>query len=325
MNKIIVSIIAIALFTGCSLREYYKPDKKHFVDKEINVKKDLNSEITYFTKDVATLENGEVLPQKTKLPKDFVAIDENLAKKGDTLKVGDREIKFEKLIINATQNKNLVAILFADNHFELYDLNQNKSVATANFGDFLASRKFIAKPYFYKDLLLIPTLNGKMIVFDIKSKKIVRSVVVTQKDYFNNVIYLGVKKDSLIVASRDSILVITPNMVFNKSYNIKHILVSDYNIYLFTIEGDVVKLNLVLKPLKKVSFKYANIIAPVFVGKYIYFVENGKDSYLIRMNRKLDHIKVYPLDSPDLSEVNTFVKNGVLYIGDKYINLKDIK
>ena len=326
MKKIILSsIVGIALFTGCSLREYYKPDKKHFVDKEISVDKELNSEIKYFNKDVATLKNGEVLPTKQKLPDGFVALDNNLAKKGYILRVGDREITFDTLIMTATQNKNLVAILFGDNHFELYDLKQNKSIASANFGEFLATRKFIAKPYFYKDLLLIPTLNGKMIVFDIKSKKIIRSVVVTQKDYFNNIIYLGVKKDSLIVASRDNILVITPNMIFNKPYNIKHVLVSDYNIYLFTIEGDVIKLNLVLKPLKKVSFKYANIIAPTFVGKYIYFVENGDDSYLIRMNKNLEHIKVYPLDSPDLSEVNTFVKNGILYIGDKYIKLKDIK
>jgi hypothetical protein len=312
------------LFSGCSLREYYKPNKSE-LSHEVSAEKSIDSEIKYFTRDVATLKDNKVIPINKKLPKGFVAIDTDLAKKGSVLLVNNKQIKFDKLIATASKSGNLVAIIFGDNHFELYDLDKNKTIATQNFGDYLALRKFVAKPYFYKDLLLIPTLNGKMVVFDTKAKKIIRSLVISQKDYFSNVIYLGVKKDSLIVASRDNILVITPEMVFSKNYNIKHILVSDFNIYVFTIEGDVIKLNLVLKELAKKSFKFANIIAPTFVGKYIYFAENGDGTYLIRLNRNLKHVKVYPLDTEDLSEVNTFVKGDVLYMGDKYINLKDIK
>jgi len=324
MKKYIYILGAILLFTGCGTREYFEPNKKD-LSHEVSVNQELESEINDFTRDVATLKDNKVLPINIKLPKGFIAIDNELAKKGYILLVNSKQITFKNLIATATKSGNLVAIMFADNHFELYDLNQDKVIAKDSFGEYLASRKFIAKPYFYKDLLLLPTLNGKMIVFDLKKQKVIRSVIVSQKDYFNNIIYLGVKKDSLIVASRDNILVITPEMVFSKNYNIKHILVSGFNIYIFTIEGDVIKLNLVLKELSKKSFEYANIIAPTFVGKYIYFVENGDDSYLIRLNRNLKHTKIYPLDTVDLSEVNTFSKDGILYMGDKYINLKDIK
>jgi len=327
--KQIAFILFIFLLSGC--REYFEPQPDKLT-KPILVKDSLNSKIEYFTPKVATLENRKVLPLNKKLPKDFIAIDENLSKNGNILKVDNKDIKFDELIVTATKKDNLIAVILNNNDFKLYDLNQDKVIFSQNFGDFLALRKFIAKPYFYKDLLLIPTLNGKMVIFDLKQNKVIRSVVISQKDYFNNLIYLNVKNDNLIVASRDEIFVITPEMVVNKPYNIKHILVDDKYVYVFTIEGRVIKLNFALKELKTKEFKYANIIMPVFYNNKIYFLSRGDKSFLISIDKDLKDYKVTPLlqevedkecenDALNLKR-DVFFSNGVYYIGDNILKLK---
>jgi hypothetical protein len=325
MKKYYLSLVALLFITGCSTREYYEPKKDVLAHQEISLDKELPSDIKFFTRDNATLEDGTIIPDNIKLPKGFVSLSKGLAKKGYILLVGDKQLKFDKLIVQASKKDNLVAITFSDNSMELYDLNQNKAIIKNNFGDSLALRKFVAAPLFYKDLLVVPTLNGKLAILNLKTKKLIREITVSKKDYFSNVIFLAVRNDTLIAASRDNIISIAPGIFAQKEYNIKHILVSEYNVYVFTLEGDIKKLNLELKEVASKSLKFANIIAPTFVGKYIYFVEYGNGTYLIRMNRDLKNLKVYELNAPDVDDSNIFAKDGILYIGDKYIDLKSIK
>jgi len=325
MKKYYLSLVALLFITGCSTREYYEPKKDVLANQEISLDKELPSDIKFFTRDDATLENGKVIPDNIKLPKGFVSLSKGLAKKGYILLVGNKQIKFDKLIVQATKKDNLIAVVFSDNSMKVFDLNQNKAVLSNNFGDSLALRKFVAAPLFYKDLLIVPTLNGKLEIFNLKTKKLVREITVSKKDYFSNVIFLAVRHDTLIAASRDNIISIAPGVFAQKEYNIRHILASKYNVYVFTLEGDIKKLNLELKEVASKSLKFANIVAPTFVGKNIYFVEYGDGTYLIRMNRNLKNLKVYELNAPDITDSNAFTKDGVLYIGDKYIDLKSIK
>jgi hypothetical protein len=327
MKKQYLLLIAIALFLmdGCSSKKYYVPEKKVLVNKTISLEKELPSKIIFFTRDDATLENGLVIPENKKLPKGFVSLNKDLAKKGYILLVNDKQIKFKKLIVQAVKKDNLVAILFADNSMTLFSLDKNKAVLTENFGQLLGLRKFVVSPLFYKDLLVVPTLNGKLAIFNLKTKKLVREIVVSKKDYFSNVIFLAVRNNTLIAASRDNIISIAPGVFVQKEYNIKHIIADDNNIYVFTIEGDIKKLNLELKEIKSIYLKFANIIAPTFVGNNIYFVEYGDGTYLIKIDKNLENLKVYELDSPSIDDSNVFTKNGILYIKDEYIDLKSIK
>jgi hypothetical protein len=325
MKKQYLLLIALLFIAGCSSKKYYIPDEKVLSDKTVSMQKELPSKIIFFTRDEATLENGVTIPDNKKLPEGFVALDKYLAKKGYILLVDDKQIKFDKLIVQAVKKDNLVAILFSDNSISLYDLNKNKTVLNEKFEMPLAFRKFVAKPLFYKDLLVVPTLNGKLAIFNLKNKKLVREIVVSKKDYFSNVIFLVVRNNTLIAASRDNIISITPGLFTQKEYNIKHIIVDDNNIYIFTIEGDIKKLNLELKELKSVSLKFANIIAPTFANNNIYFVEYGDGTHLIKIDKNLENLKVYELDSSSIDDSNVFVKNGILYINDEYIDLKSIK
>jgi len=331
MKKILIlSSSVLLLMTGC--RQYFEPNPKT-LSKPIYVTKSIDSSILDFNRNVATLKNGEVLPINKKLPKGFIAIDKELAKKGNILLVaGDKQIKFNKLIVTAKKHDNLIAVLFSDNHFALYDLNQNKTITAEKFGEFLAVRKFIAQPYFYKDLLLIPSLDGKLNIFDLRNNKLIKSFVVSQKDYFNNIIYLNVKNDNLIVASRDRVIVISPNMVVNKDFNINHVLVDDKNIYIFTIEGKIIKLNFALKEVASKNFKYANIIFPMFYKNRIYFLVRGDKSFLISIDKSLKDYTINPLKDESRKKVfcsdslnlkaDVFGANGTYYIEDFYIKLK---
>jgi hypothetical protein len=49
-----------------------------------------------------------------------------------------------------------------------------------------------------------------------------------------------------------------------------------------------------------VSLKFANIIAPTFVNNDIYFVEYGDGTHLIKIDKNLENLKVYYLDSSDI-------------------------
>jgi len=329
MKKIILSIAILFWISGC--KQYFEPNPKE-VSQPIYVTKTIREPIEYFGRNVATLKDGTVLPMNKKLPKGFIAIDRELSKNGTVLLVNGKKIKFNNLIVTAKKRGNLLAVLFSDNHFELYDLNQNKTIASANFGTFLALRKFIAQPYFYKELLLIPSLDGRLIIFDLTSNKVIRSIVVSQKDYFNNIIYLNVKDDNLIIATRDTLLVVSPNMVFTKKYNIKHILVDNNNIYVFTIEGNIIKLNFVLKEIARKEFRYANIIFPMFYNNKIYFLSRGDKSFLISIDKSLTDFNITPLkekvEDPDCDndalflKTNVFGTNGEYFIGDYYLKLK---
>jgi len=322
MKKFYILLVLIFI-TGCSTREYYEPKT---IDKSIDVSKNLPSKIGFFTKDVATLKTAEVIPLHKKLPKDFEALNNELAKKANTLLVDNKKIKFDNLIVTAIKQNNLVVVLFANNSVKIYDLNKNKTIFSYKFDKYLGLRKFVAAPVFYKDLLIVPTLDGKLAVFsDNNGFKLVRTIIVSDKNYFSNIIFLAVKSNTLIAASRDKIISITPGVVSTKNYNIKHILVDNYNLYLFTTEGDIKKLNLQLREVKSLSLPFANIISPIFVGKYIYFIEYGDGTYLMRVDRNLEHLKVFKLNAPNIEDNSVFAKNGILYIGDKYIDLKSIK
>jgi len=322
MKKYYLLLATLFFIAGCSTRQYYEPKK---VDGDVSLNKDLSSKIIFFNRKDATLENGNIIPEDKKLPKGFISLGNGLAKKGYILLVDNKQIKFKKLIVQSSKKDNLIAVVFSDNSMKLFDLNKNKAIFSNNFGDSLALRKFVASPLFYKDLVVIPTLNGKLAIFNLKTNQLIREITVSKKDYFSNVIFLAVRGDSLIAASRDNIISIAPGVFSQKSYNIKHIIASDKYVYVFTIEGSIKKLNLELKEVASKSLKFANIIAPTIVGDNIYFVEYGKGTYLIKTDKNLKTLKVYDLDSPDVDDSNVFTKDGKLYIKDEYLDLKSVK
>ena len=332
MKLKILFLISIILFTGCSTRSYFEPKKN--IQKKIIIKNNLNSTIINVTKNIATLKNGETIPKTTKLPKGFIALDKELAIKGYILRVNNKNITFKKLIATAKKDNNLIAIVFGDNSFGLFDLNKNKLIYNYNFNPSLANRKFIAQPVFYKDLILIPSLNGKVGIYDKTKNKILNQITVSKKDYFNNIIYLGVKNDNLIMASRDEIKVIAPMMHYSKSYNIRHILVDDNAIFIFTNSGEVKKLNFGLKEINSINFKYAIIVSPSIYKNHIYFLSRGDKSYLIKLNKDFSNYKIYPIEyinnqiysdnkiEPAYLKQNIFENDGTYYIGDIYFKLK---
>jgi len=330
LNLFLIGLVSF-LLSGCS-RDYFEPNPKT-ISKPIYLTHTLPSHIEYFNQTTGTLKNGMVIPSNKILPKGFVAISNNLSKKGNILKIDNKNIKFNSLIVTASKKDNLIGIIFGDNHFELYDLNKNKTIFSQSLGQSLANMKFITKPYFYKDLLLIPSLNGKVYIYDLKQNKMLKDILVSQKDYFNNIIFLSVKDDTLIIGSRDNLMLITPTLTTTKSYNIKHILVDDSGIYVFTIEGDIKKLNFVGKELKSQTLKYANIIFPMFYKNKIYFLTRGDKSFLVKMDKNLNLLSITPLkvyvkdddcykDKPIYLKTDVFGSNGFYYIGDYILKIK---
>lgn len=322
--KIVLSLFIALFFIGCN--DTFNLTKEMKEEKDISINNTLPSEIKSFNKDFITLKNGQYIDKnglsKKTLEDGFVIIDEDLQKNVNILKVAETKIEFDSMIVTATKKDSLVAIIFADNHFELYDLNQKKSILKTKFDRIYAVSHSIAKPIFYNELLIVPTLNGKLAVYNIKQLKYVTEILVSNKEFFSNIIYFDIKDDYLIAASKDAIISRGTNFTDRYKINLKSVISDDKYLYLFTTGGKIIKMEFNLKIVKEKEFKFAHFISPYVYKNRILFGEDSVFSYIFNISKNLDDIKY--------SNVNITFDEDSQFLGDKfyyfneYFDLKEI-
>jgi hypothetical protein len=101
--------------------------------------------------------------------------------------------------------------------------------------------------------------------------------------------------------------------------NISDVAVSGNTIYLFTKEGEIIKLDRMLKDLGLKKFKYAHFAASTVVGGKIYALD--QQGSLIVLSSDLKKYKIY-----DIGEVESpvFISGTKLYKDGKIINLSKL-
>ena len=81
MKHLLILISAIVLFTACSKKQYFEPEDTSSFNKD---SKSINSDIASFSRDGATLENGQFISSKgvsnIKLPEGFTFLNLNEGK-----------------------------------------------------------------------------------------------------------------------------------------------------------------------------------------------------------------------------------------------------
>ena len=77
------------------------------------------------------------------------------------------------------------------------------------------------------NLVLFPTLNGKVIIVSTLTNESVKTISVDPDNEFNNIISLNVIENSqtLIVASPNKVVSVSPKEVISKSYEVRDIIV----------------------------------------------------------------------------------------------------
>lgn len=313
-------IIPFLFFAGCSTKVF---EPKKVESKSLRVKS-LDKTLSAYTKNTLTFKSKRLFSKKALFYDEkgnslgeFEKINNDLAINGQKLLVisTKKVFKLPNLIFSATKKENLVAVVFENGKYGLFDTDSEKMKFVYD-SDLALSVKYLhSQPLFYRDLILYPLLNGNIAVVDAKEGKFIRYLNISQQQFNNNVIFLKIVNNQLFMATPTKLILFNPSFLIDYKADIKHII--DYKgfIYVFTTDGKIVKLDSNLKELKKVNLPFASFFAPTICKGNIYTVE--KEGYLIKItpNLKITVYKGNSFDTDSFSELK--LKGCKIYNDDK--------
>ncbi len=330
--SLLLALLGLIVFGGCAHKNRYEPQK---VDAKVSAYQKVEKGLRHVVREGGVIKKNTIVSKKSGeitgiLPKGFFFINESDGKVIVADNNGNLEIlakanpkplfhkKFAQPVMSATLQGNLLALILADNTIMLYDIKADREIYREAEEKVIAIDARAANPVFINDLIVFPTLDGRLLIMDSKTKTILRDVAISDKDLFNNVIFLKVHGNILVAATASKVIAITPKNIYTYNANIKDILYVGDDIYLFTKEGKVIHLNEKLQKVQESDFEFANFVAVAEMNGKLYGVE--KNGYLIEMDRNLSNIKVKALK--DVVEAPVLIAKDKLYIGDKEIKLQ---
>ena len=330
MKIIFYSAILAFLFIGCSSKQYFEPEQTD--GNYTNDILSMESSILNYTPYGMTLENNRFISKsgitdmnttkKIEFLNDnngvILAFDHN-----ETLFVKDKQklvkqFKFDKDIVSATIKNNLIALVFVDNSIGLFD----SKTKTMKFKEYLKKSIIndikIAAPIFLSSMILYPTLDGKIVIYNIKLKKIIKTINIDPSSNINNIISLNAIDDTLIAATSKKLFTFNNSKVNVKDFDITNLIIKGNYIYITTLDGQILKFNKDLEQLTSVKFKFAKFYTLGSSSKYIYALES--QDYLIQLSLDLKEYTVYDLSFYEDEKVK--IIKDKLYFGNEYIKLK---
>lgn len=172
MKYLLICISAIFLFTACSGKKYFEPED---VSSNIELNKEsMSSSITSMNRIGATLEDKRIITNNGissyELPENFDFL--NVTSDGrilatnyiDKILIGSQERVVKDVVVAASLRDNKLALVYSSNTIELIDIDTNKTLFKEYLPISLANDTRITNPYFMGNLILFPTLNGKVII-----------------------------------------------------------------------------------------------------------------------------------------------------------------
>jgi len=328
MKNIFFLAVALVMFSACSSKSKFVPEK---ITSKIDYSSNLQSELVEVSREGATYANGMVVSNKRGLLKHrlekgyhFVSDDGKAILVADAnahVKVlQDGKIRFEKefdfALSSGSIKENLLALVFSNNTLMLYDMVQDKELYREDLEPTYANDSRLANPLFLNDLVIFPTLDGRLLMMDSIQKVILRDVAISDKALFNNVIFLEEEDNILVAATGSKVISINAETIETKRVDVKDVLYGDKNVYIFTKTGKILKCDSSLNVLKEVKFPFA-IFSAVMNTDGIYVVE--KSGYLIAMDKNLENSKTYALPSEINKPLFTF--GNRLFFGKRFIKL----
>jgi hypothetical protein len=339
--KYFLYIVLILFFIGCSSKEYFEPnsDNVKFLSYNITKQTKLHSHIKTFNKTGATLEDGTIITKDGmeiyKLPAGFNFINKvnNIiigANAKNQIVIQNKIYTLNKIVVSASLKDNLLALIFTDNSIALYDISKEKIIYKDYFSEALANDIRITNPIFMKEIVLFPTLDGKVAVVSLKNLNTLKVITVDTSAKFKNITFFQIVNDILIAATANEIVTIGGANSNIKKLEIRDIIAVDKYIYVVTLDGQVLKLDNNLMVLAKTKYKYAKFSNIGYHNNHLYLMES--QSYLIELDMNLKNETIYLFDfynkakSVMLGGKIYFSKlhladDSSFYIKDYYINL----
>lgn len=332
-NIISVSLIIATLFlSGCyTKRQYFKPEN---IVATINNSGSIPENIGIVTIKGATLNNGMLITKSGFEPNVNIGSGNfYLNKTGDNYIVSDLDgnlsiqdkqgnkiytHKFPTAIVSASVDNKFLAAVSAMNVLYIIDMSSDTTILDYKSSTVYAQDSRAANPYFLTNLVVFPTLDGKIVIVQKIDGKIIKSVAISNQTFFNNIIFLKVVGDRMFAATPTKLLMISPEKTLQYSTEIKNILVSDDTVFIFKKDGTILAQDFDLITKKEISFPFA-IFSDVFMRhNYIYSVE--KTGYLIKIDLKLQTPTIYKLDGN--LDTKSFVAKDKVFYSDKFFDVR---
>lgn len=327
----ILSSLVLFLLAGCyTKREYYEPEN---VSSNISFTNSLDSAIHQTSKYGAVLKNGSILLKNGKiieldLPKDDNFLGEYQGKllvasiDGSFKVLVDKDVyytnKFATHIVSASINDNHLAALSADNTIYLIDMISDKILLEYNVGAAYAIDAKMANPIFLSSIIVYPTLDGKIMIVDRDSGRILRDAVVSSEPFFNNIIFLDLLADKMFAASATKFMSIASDGVKHYDGQIKDVLIYAGRIYIFLKDGMVEILDLELNKMGSQNFKFAIFAGVIPKDDKLYIFE--KTGYMFITDLDLQNAQIVELDS-EISK-KSFTGANAFYYDNEILELK---
>jgi len=323
---------AALLFSGCSSKQYFEPEQTYSASQAMTA---YGSSIVDLSRDGATLQNGQYIGKKgvqhINLGEGYRFLSESATyvlagnsegklkiinkKSGKVIRTVDLEVP----IVSASIHNGTVAYILNNNAFGIYRISGDKKVMENRSEITYAIDTRAASPMFIDSLVIMPMLDGKLVIMDSQDPVDAKVIYLSSDKIFNNVIYLSRMGDTLIAATPKKLISVGVDGQMEYRANISDVAVSGNTIYLFTKEGEIIKLDRMLKDLGLKKFKYAHFAASTVLGGKIYALD--QQGSLIVLSSDLKKYKIY-----DIGEVESpvFISGTKLYKDGKIINLSKL-
>jgi len=330
MKRLILPLAAaVLLFSGCSSKKYFEPEQTYSVN---DAQSSYEGTIVNKSREGATLSDGRYIGKSgistLRLGEGYRFLSENkryvlAADDNGTLKVINkqspqkvRKIQLHIPVVSASMRNGLVAYILNNNAFGLYSLKQGKKIIENRSERTYAIDTRAANPLFIDSLVVMPMLDGKLIIFDVNDPENAKVVYLSSDKVFNNIIYLSRMGDTLVAATPKKLLTLGAEGEYEYRVNIAEVAISGKSIYLFSKEGEIIKLNIVLEEKAKQKFKFAQFSEATVTGGKVYALDI-KGS-LIVLNKALTQYRIY-----DVGEVESpvFIAGSKLYKDGTIIHL----
>lgn len=301
LKTLFFALALMTLFLGCSSKESYKPDD---TEDSIPLTQRFDSAIIEVSAETATFEDGMIITQEgldtTLFPEGYRFVYKNkewslgLKTGGKLFAVKDatvsKSLDLLKTVATVSLQNDLLAVVFADNELALYEFSTGTLLFKEPASESTAVDMRIATPRFLNDLVLFPTLDGKIVIVNSNTKELVRTIIVSSEQYFNNIIYFKMVNDTLFAATPSKIYTLGEKEM-RVEFETRNIVVNTKGVWIATKQGELIALDHNLEILKRQKFPFAHFLGLIVTDNQVYAAERGE--YIIVSPTDLSSFKVY--------------------------------
>jgi hypothetical protein len=174
----------------------------------------------------------------------------------------------------------------------------------------------IANPRFLNDLVLFPTLDGKIVIVNAETKTLLRTIIVSSEQYFNNIIYFTMIDDALYAATPYKIYTLgeKESRIEIEARNVR---VDTKGVWVATKQGELIAMTHSLEIVSRQKFAFAHFMGLIVTDELLYAAE--KNGYIITVPHDLSSSKVYDFS---LEEGFFYTSDEGFYFDNVYLKVK---